>query len=83
MAYELKDGQGSLFKNDRKESERHPDYKGEINVDGELYWLSAWVKDGKKGKFLSLSIKPKEDIGSNSKPPSRRQEADTDSDLPF
>lgn len=52
---------GVLFKNDRKESENHPDYKGSINVGGVEFWLSAWIKEGQKGKFMSLSIKPKED----------------------
>lgn len=51
---------GVLFKNDRKESDNHPDYKGQINVDGEEFWLSAWIKDGRNGKFMSLSVKPKE-----------------------
>lgn len=51
---------GALFKNDRKESERHPDYKGSINVGGAEYWLSAWIKEGKKGKFMSLSVEPKQ-----------------------
>ena len=32
---------GVLFKNDRKESDSHPDYKGQINVDGTEFWLSA------------------------------------------
>jgi hypothetical protein len=52
---------GVLFKNDRKETDRHPEYKGSINVDGQEFWLSAWVKDGKSGKFMSLSITPKND----------------------
>jgi hypothetical protein len=30
MAYTMKPGQGSLFKNDRKESNNHPDYKGSV-----------------------------------------------------
>jgi hypothetical protein len=51
---------GVLFKNDRKESDKHPDYKGNINVAGVEFWLSAWIKDGAKGKFMSLSIQPKE-----------------------
>ena len=51
---------GALFKNDRKEKESHPDYKGSINVDGVDYWLSAWLKEGQKGKFFSMSIQPKE-----------------------
>jgi hypothetical protein len=57
---------GMLARNDRKEKETHPDFKGSINVDGKEYWLSAWVKEGKEGgkmagkKFFSLSVSPKE-----------------------
>jgi len=54
---------GALFKNKKKESDNHPDYQGSINVDGVEYWLSAWIKTMKSDttqKFMSLSIKPKE-----------------------
>ena len=52
---------GVLFKNDRKQSNNHPDYKGNLNVDGKEYWLDAWVKESKAGnKFFSVSINPKE-----------------------
>lgn len=60
MAYEKKDGSGALFKNDRKEKESHPDYKGDILINGTEYWLSAWIKEGKSGKFMSLSAQPKD-----------------------
>jgi hypothetical protein len=56
MAYEQKPGQGVLFKNDRKEKDTHPDYKGSININGVEHWLSAWIKDGAKGKFMSLAV---------------------------
>lgn len=46
---------GVLFKNDRKETDNHPDYTGRIDIDGKEYFLSAWIKEGKKGKFMSLS----------------------------
>jgi hypothetical protein len=56
MAYEHKAGSGSVFKNDRKETSNHPDYTGSMKgLDGKMYWVSMWIKDGKKGKFLSLA----------------------------
>jgi uncharacterized protein (DUF736 family) len=57
MAYEIKDNSGNLFKNNKKEKESHPDYRGAIKVDGKLYDVAAWVKEGKNGKFFSLSVK--------------------------
>lgn len=54
---------GALFKNDRKEKDAHPDYRGSVNVGGQEYWLSAWIKDGRSGKFMSLSVQPKEQRG--------------------
>jgi len=56
MAYTPKEGSGSLFKNNRKTTENHPDYTGSIMVQGKLHFLSAWVKEGTNGKFFSVSI---------------------------
>ena len=56
MAYTPKEGSGSLFKNTRKTTDNHPDYTGSIMLNGREHWLSAWVKEGKSGKFFSLSF---------------------------
>lgn len=72
---------GSLFKNDKKESETHPDYKGQINVNGEEFWINAWLKTSKQGtKFMSLSVSPKDRQVSE---PTRRNTPEPDSDIPF
>ena len=46
---------GVLFKNE-SENEKAPAYKGKINVDGKEYELAAWIREGKKGKFMSLKV---------------------------
>lgn len=58
MAYEQKPGQGSLFRNHNKESDKHPDYTGSwTNADGEKCNIAAWIKTAKSGrKFMSLNI---------------------------
>lgn len=60
MSYEQKDNSGSLFKNDRKTQDSHPNATGSAKIDGVDYYISAWTKDGQKGKWQSLSFKRKE-----------------------
>jgi uncharacterized protein (DUF736 family) len=48
---------GAIFKNDYKQKDTQPDYKGKINVDGVEKEISLWVKTSKDGKsFFSASI---------------------------
>lgn len=61
MAYEKRDMSGTLFKNDRREKDSHPNATGTAIIDGVEYWVSAWTKDGQKGKFQSLSFKRKDE----------------------
>lgn len=64
MSYEHKEGFGGLFKNDKKDSEKQPDYKGSIMLNGVVYELAGWKKEGAKGTFLSLKGgKPRESEG--------------------
>ena len=73
---------GSLFKNDKKTTEQMPDYKGQINVNGEEFWINAWLKTSKQGtKFMSLSVTPKD--RQVSEPTRKSIPVDDSSDIPF
>jgi hypothetical protein len=80
MAFELKEGQGTFFRNELKEEgSKQPDYRGELMFDGTLCEIAGWIKEGKKGKWMSLSVKPKEErIGKGA----AKREAPGDS-IPF
>jgi hypothetical protein len=82
MAYEQKDNSGSLFKNDKKSSDKHPDRKGSAMIDGVEYWVSGWVKQDKNGNpWMSLAFQKKE---RPAKPAARKQADDMDGDMvPF
>jgi uncharacterized protein (DUF736 family) len=74
---------GSLFKNDRKDDAKYPDYKGSINVDGTDYWLSAWIKVSKDGnKFMSLSVKNK-NADASLQPKKKVKQEEFDDSMPF
>lgn len=84
MAWEQKDGSGSLFKNKKKESETHADYQGSIMVGGVEYWLNAWIKKGET-TWMSLAAKPKDKQAAR-KPdnqPTRQREPGEDDSEPF
>ncbi|MBA3590370.1 hypothetical protein [Methylibium sp.] len=59
--YETKDGTGSLFKNENKASDKHPDYSGTAMIDGVEMFMDAWLKTAESGrKWMSFSFKPKQ-----------------------
>ena len=81
MTYELKDNTGSMFANDRKSEDAHPDRTGTAKIGGAEYWVSGWLHKTKKGQpYLSLSFKAKN--GDNTKPNKNRSE-DLDDFIPF
>jgi hypothetical protein len=80
MAYEIRELSGSLFKNEKKTEEKHPQMQGSCLINGVEYYVSAWTKEGAKGRWQSLAFKRKD-----AKPDSKPAPASVDDDdsIPF
>jgi uncharacterized protein (DUF736 family) len=75
---------GALFKNKDKKSEKHPDYRGTVNVGGTEYYLASWLKTSKAGeKYMSLSVTEKNENNTRTPPREQPKSDDFDDDLPF
>lgn len=64
MSFEPKDDTAQLFKNEKRESDKHPEYEGEFKIrcphcaGAQLGWIKAWVREAKNGKkFFSIAFK--------------------------
>lgn len=84
MAYELNEGQGSLFSNSYKEKPSQPDVKGTILLDGVLYELAGWVKESANGiEFTSLRGKRKETNSGGGSSAQPQGGSSADNSVPF
>lgn len=84
--YQERDQSGTLFKNVKKEKPNHPDYTGKAIINGTPVYVSAWIKDGANGKFLSLGFKNREQGGFDKKQSAAQSQAPLDDDpdsVPF
>lgn len=88
--FEQRDNSAFIFKNDDRRNDRQPTHRGQAKVDGNEYWLSCWVKEGKRGKFFSCSFTPKDEngrqtpnTGQGSGPGPAGRFDDFDDDIPF
>ena len=83
MAYEQKNNSGALFKNDKRETEKHPNAKGSALIDGVEYWVSAWTNTSEKGvKYQSLSFQRKNEVFDNQQEMTQHAN-DFNDDVPF
>ena len=74
---------GALFKNDKGDNDKRPDYRGPLDVEGVEYEMAAWIRTSKNGmKYMSINIQE----------PRQKEEAakgvtssdtEDDSDIPF
>ena len=80
---------GAIFKNDSKQKETHPDYRGKINWGGVDIEISMWIKESKEGKkYFSVSLQePYKKMENTSDKIARANKKDytplSDLDMPF
>ena len=84
---------GALWVNDEKTKDSQPDYKGNAEVDGVEYWVSAWKVDrsgNNRRPVLNIKFSAKDaNRAANPNPPSDHGsppgqiDNDFDDDLPF
>lgn len=48
MAYD-NEKKFALFKNDKGDNPKRPDYRGELTLNGAVYKMSCWLAEDKKG----------------------------------
>jgi hypothetical protein len=87
MPFEQKNMEGALFKNDRRETDNHPNMRGSCTIDGVKYWMSAWTntiqqgdKAGERYQKLSFTRADDQPAATRAAPPPPAPE---DDDIPF
>ena len=80
MAYD-KTNTGVLFVNKERKSDKYPNFRGTINVNGKDFEVAGWTRESKTGdKYLSLKIEePRTAQKAEPKPTS----TDLGDELPF
>ena len=66
MATDMK---GSLSRNQKREHDKQPEFRGSACIHGTEFWISAWIREGDDGsKYFSLSFREKEQPKSETHP---------------
>ena len=86
--YTPAEGKGTIFKNDRKEKDMHPDWRGTATINGALVEIALWSRTGQRGEFYSVAVsnaRPRQpqQTQQRSEAPPRRDEPPMTDDIPF
>lgn len=81
-----KDNSGAIWRNEKRETDRHPHFTGQAMVDGVEYWVSAWKRDADakdRAPALRFAFKRKEERGDQRRQERQTARDDFDADTPF
>lgn len=75
---------GALFKNDKGDNDKRPDYKGPLNVGGTDYEVAAWLTKSKEGKtYMRLKVQEPRQKRQKQDGPPQEQPPQFSDDIPF
>jgi uncharacterized protein (DUF736 family) len=76
---------GVLFKNDKGDNDKRPDYRGSATIDGVDLNISAWIKRSQKtgDAYMSLSFEAKKAAPPKATRAPVMDESDPNDDIPF
>lgn len=89
MAYD-NTNRGAMWPNCDKASEKHPDFKGSLNVDGREYWVAGWRRKenaNPAAPAITFTVEAKQSEGGvhreEKREPTSPVDYSFDYDLPF
>lgn len=75
---ELKNNQGVLFEN-KKNKDSWPDFKGELNIDGNTYQIALWKRVSKNGlNYFSAQVETRAEKKTKKEKPTTSEMIDDD-----
>jgi hypothetical protein len=84
MAFEQKDNSGTIWVNDRKDQDTHPDRTGTARIGGADYWVNGWLRKTKDGKpYLALSFRHKQEQQAKAEPSAGSSAPAFNDEIPF
>jgi hypothetical protein len=69
-----KNDTGYLRRNEKRRSDKDPEYRGSAIIDDVEYWVAGWINDDNGDKYMTCRFTMKEE---------RRPKDDFDDDIPF
>jgi uncharacterized protein (DUF736 family) len=85
--YEIREGATNVFMNRDKKEDKHPDFKGQVLIDGKLKDVALWTRETRNGeRFYGCKIsdgKPREKKPYQPQQPAEKVDFKPDDGIPF
>lgn len=87
MPHHDNDMEFAIWKNDKRETDKHPHFRGQAKINGVEYWVSAWKREegaNPKAPALKGKLTPKDAPRPDTQGgPPAQDEGGVDDDIPF